>query len=118
MNPAIVSKYLSPQERKALTQKSDWQASLQVLSTWIGIAITFAIVYFFPNPLVILGALFIMGGRQLACSIIMHDAGHFALFNNKKLNDFVGKWLGSYICLLYTSPSPRDATLSRMPSSA
>ena len=24
----------------------------------------------------------------------------------------------SYLCLLYTSPSPRDATLSRMPSSA
>ena len=33
-------------------------------------------------------------------------------------------WLEDYdfpqalICLLYTSPSPRDATLSRMPSSA
>ena len=27
-----------------------------------------------------------------------------------------GSWI--YICLLYTSPSPRDATLSRMPSSA
>ena len=26
--------------------------------------------------------------------------------------------LKHYICLLYTSPSPRDATLSRMPSSA
>ena len=25
---------------------------------------------------------------------------------------------GSGVCLLYTSPSPRDATLSRMPSSA
>ena len=25
---------------------------------------------------------------------------------------------GSHVCLLYTSPSPRDATLSRMPSSA
>ena len=25
---------------------------------------------------------------------------------------------GILICLLYTSPSPRDATLSRMPSSA
>ena len=24
----------------------------------------------------------------------------------------------NHICLLYTSPSPRDATLSRMPSSA
>ena len=28
---------------------------------------------------------------------------------------YVGNLLG---CLLYTSPSPRDATLSRMPSSA
>ena len=27
-------------------------------------------------------------------------------------------FLWTYICLLYTSPSPRDATLSRMPSSA
>ena len=30
---------------------------------------------------------------------------------------FVGIAL-SFFCLLYTSPSPRDATLSRMPSSA
>jgi len=29
-----------------------------------------------------------------------------------------GMWLYHYPCLLYTSPSPRDATLSRMPSSA
>ena len=27
-------------------------------------------------------------------------------------------FIGSSSCLLYTSPSPRDATLSRMPSSA
>ena len=27
-------------------------------------------------------------------------------------------WIGPSPCLLYTSPSPRDATLSRMPSSA
>ena len=30
------------------------------------------------------------------------------------INDFTV----TYVCLLYTSPSPRDATLSRMPSSA
>ena len=28
------------------------------------------------------------------------------------------EWIGIIGCLLYTSPSPRDATLSRMPSSA
>ena len=33
-------------------------------------------------------------------------------------NPFISKDVLSFICLLYTSPSPRDATLSRMPSSA
>ena len=30
----------------------------------------------------------------------------------------VGDYYGSYDCLLYTSPSPRDLSTSRMPSSA
>ena len=29
-----------------------------------------------------------------------------------------GSFISLYICLLYTSPSPRDRLLSRMPSSA
>ena len=33
------------------------------------------------------------------------------------LMDYVGE-MPDMLCLLYTSPSPRDATLSRMPSSA
>ena len=36
--------------------------------------------------------------------------------NNSRTNQ--GNNNGSRYCLLYTSPSPRDATLSRMPSSA
>ncbi|MEM1121083.1 MAG: fatty acid desaturase family protein, partial [Bacteroidota bacterium] len=99
MSPVIIAKYLTPQERKALNQKNDWRAAFEVAHTWAWIAATFAVVYFFPNPLIILVALFVLGGRQLACSIIMHDAGHFALFSNKKVNDFVGKWLGSYMIL-------------------
>ena len=34
------------------------------------------------------------------------------------LNVYLEPYFIDYICLLYTSPSPRDATLSRMPSSA
>ena len=37
-----------------------------------------------------------------------------ALETNPQIEQF---WL-SYICLLYTSPSPRDLSTSRMPSSA
>ena len=41
-----------------------------------------------------------------------------ASFMKVRGTDQRGLWLLSVICLLYTSPSPRDATLSRMPSSA
>ena len=41
---------------------------------------------------------------------------------NKNINNLhlqvAGIWDPYQFCLLYTSPSPRDATLSRMPSSA
>ena len=35
-----------------------------------------------------------------------------------KDKDSVSQWLARDPCLLYTSPSPRDGLLSRMPSSA
>ena len=37
---------------------------------------------------------------------------------NNNLVDYISKIEEFYICLLYTSPSPRDNTTSRMPSSA
>ena len=40
-----------------------------------------------------------------------HEAQRFAILTGKGEKFFCA-------CLLYTSPSPRDATLSRMPSSA
>ena len=41
-----------------------------------------------------------------------------AVTGGKKLTveNLAGTW--TYVCLLYTSPSPRDRTRSRMPSSA
>ena len=43
--------------------------------------------------------------------------GLFSSYEQQR-NFFKESDAGSKICLLYTSPSPRDATLSRMPSSA
>ena len=40
------------------------------------------------------------------------------LSGNDYLTGYVGKWHLPKDCLLYTSPSPRDQCLSRMPSSA
>ena len=43
-------------------------------------------------------------------------------FFSKQINNYnsnnIATLLSTYACLLYTSPSPRDRTRSRMPSSA
>ena len=46
--------------------------------------------------------------------VIQHFKDDATAFNNKKRAKIDGKG----ICLLYTSPSPRDRLKSRMPSSA
>ena len=53
--------------------------------------------------------------RKVIDSPIMwrDDYSNIAIFKSNNINS---ERIG--ICLLYTSPSPRDATLSRMPSSA
>ena len=46
------------------------------------------------------------------------QARHCAIENNNAKFQIPARFDGNRNCLLYTSPSPRDATLSRMPSSA
>ena len=58
---------------------------------------------------------------------IAHFLEHMLFLGTEKFPDVdeyseylrtYGGYANAYTCLLYTSPSPRDATLSRMPSSA
>ena len=48
---------------------------------------------------------------------VWFDSGSTHAFCLKRREDLPDR-ADLYLCLLYTSPSPRDATLSRMPSSA
>ena len=61
-------------------------------------------------------------GPDISLSIACRaDASDFVLFGNLSLLEERARVLDlrlSFICLLYTSPSPRDRSLSRMPSSA
>lgn len=97
MNSFKANNYLTKEERKQLLQKNDWKATYQILYIGCWISVAFALVWWMPNILTVIIALFILGGQQLACSILMHDASHFSMFKNKKVNDFVGKWFGAYL---------------------
>ena len=74
--------------------------------------------------------IFFFSGRQLEFVRLREMTAYVKLSTKKSrtvpawaggqmaLSDLLTHHLRQEICLLYTSPSPRDATLSRMPSSA
>lgn len=96
MQQIPVHQFLTKEERRELLQKRDWRAALEILHTWGWIMAAFALAYFWTNAITVLIGLFILGGKQLACAIIMHDTSHRSMFTSARVNDFVGKWLGAY----------------------
>ena len=57
------------------------------------------------------------GVCRVLCWSPRHDTT-LANLTEKEMIQVAGLWQQEYACLLYTSPSPRDGLLSRMPSSA
>lgn len=88
--------FLSADEIRELKRSSDWVGLRTVAGIWGTIAVTLAVVALLPHPLVILVALFILGGRQLALAVAMHEAAHNSLFRRRALNEWCGQWLSAY----------------------
>jgi fatty acid desaturase len=75
-----------------LTRRSAWRATLAVLEDIAVLAVAIgAALAWWPNPLVLLIAVIVIGTRQHALFIITHDAAHYLLFENRKINDAVGR---------------------------
>jgi fatty acid desaturase len=75
-----------------LTRRSAWRATAAILEDLAVIVFSISIaIYFWPNPLVLIPCVFIIGTRQHALFIIAHDSAHYLLYENRKLNDFAGR---------------------------
>ena len=48
------------------------------------IAAAMAIVLWFPSVFSVAFALFVIGTRQLGLAVVLHEAAHQTLFNNRK----------------------------------
>ena len=94
MNPrSKLSDCFSREEIQRLSQRSDAAGWWAIGSTWAIIAAAFAMLAIWPNPVTFLLALVILGGRQLALAILMHEAAHGTLFRTRWLNDRLTDWL-------------------------
>jgi fatty acid desaturase len=74
------------------TRRSAWRATLAVLSDVLIIALAAAAALaFWPGIPVVVLAILLIGTRQHALFVIAHDAAHYLLYENRRLNDFVGR---------------------------
>lgn len=80
---------LTRDEIRAFTRPSDLGGALAVGSTWTVIALTAVVLARWPHPLTFVTAVVILGGRQLALAVMMHEAAHGTLFRTRWLNDVV-----------------------------
>lgn len=96
MNVLPLKDYLTDEEIKSFHEKNNWLATWELIQNWAWIALAFTLVYFYPAVWAIVPALFIIGGKQLGCAIIMHDAGHHALFQSKGINIILGNIFGAW----------------------
>jgi len=90
------SDYLTREEIRHFTRRSDAMGLWMLLKNWLLIAAIFTAVAQWTNLLTILLAILLLGGRQLGLAVLMHEAGHKTLFKSQRLNDLLGQWLAAF----------------------
>jgi fatty acid desaturase len=75
-----------------LRRRSPWRASAAVLHDFAVLALAIALgLYYWPNPVALLISVLVIGTRQHALFVISHDAAHYLLYENRLLNEIVGR---------------------------
>lgn len=93
---ASIPDLLTPEELQEVTAKSNLQGAMIVAFDWAVVIGLFALAAAYPNPLTYLAVIVLLGGRQMAFGVIVHEAGHRTLFESQALNEFCGTWLSGY----------------------
>lgn len=86
-------------ERKEILALDDRRAIATLVVNWSIVFGAFALVGLSQGAWLLVTiplALLLIGGRQLGCSIVMHEASHRSFLSNRVWNDRIGNWLGAY----------------------
>jgi fatty acid desaturase len=86
------AQFLTPDELAEVRERSDARGLLCVAHAWAVIVGCWAALILVPHPVVWLIGIVLVGARQLGLAILMHDAAHGVLTNNRRLNDAIAQW--------------------------
>ena len=76
---------LSERQLSELKERKDFINILSIASNWLQMALAMIIFYFFPSLVTFLIGVIIVGSRQFALAVLMHEAAHNLLFSNLSL---------------------------------
>jgi fatty acid desaturase len=85
-----------PAFRDDLRHIPSWRNACAVLFVWIQTIGVLALAVWWGNPVGYVLAFLLMGRADAQFAALMHEAAHRLLFSNKRLNDFVGRWIVGY----------------------
>jgi len=85
-----------PAVREELRRISDARSVLTVLGAYLQSFGVIALAVWIGQPWAYAVAFVLMGRAHCLYNILGHEAAHRLLFNDKRVNDFVGKWLLAY----------------------
>ena len=84
---------LDKKELNELEKISALRGIGSIILTWSLIVFSFGLVYIWPNFITITIAIILIGGRQLALGILMHEAAHNTLLPKIYGKDLISRWL-------------------------
>src|SRR6267378_2141722 len=87
---------LKPAELKDLYTLDTLRSLAPVCATWALIFASVAVALWSHSWVIWILAAIIVGRSQHALAVLMHDAAHFRILENRALNDFVGQWLCAF----------------------
>lgn len=90
VSPAAAEDLEIAAERKALSALRPGVFALYLAGDWALVAVGLALFYRFPNPLSFLLGSVLVGFGQHGLSVLGHEAVHYRVCENKRLNDFIG----------------------------
>ena len=88
-----IRELLSREEMAALTRKSDLRGAWAILQVWLVVGACFTLLAWYPNPVTFVLAVVVLGGQQLACAVLTHEAAHTTLFKTRWMNEVLTDWL-------------------------
>lgn len=87
--------FFTRDEIQMLREASNAVGSVAVARTWALIFAAFLLAGYGGHWLFALLTVVILGTRQLALAIIMHEGAHQSLAKSRRLNDVLGQWFGA-----------------------